>query len=187
VAQSDEVTFQREVQVVLIPDGVPQLLPEGTRGWITQVLGGNYTVQLETGRLVRVGADDADAIGHKPVDDPTIDPDAPVTPERVWDALRSCYDPEIPLNIVELGLIYELTLREHRDESGSPGEGVDVDITMTLTAPGCGMGQVLADDVQSKIKALPGVVGVAVNLTFDPPWGPERMSEAGRLELGMFY
>jgi probable FeS assembly SUF system protein SufT len=183
VGQSDEVTFQREVQVVLIPDGVPQLLPEGTRGWITQVLGGNYTVQLETGRLVRVGADDADAIGRSPVDAPSIDPDAPVTPERVWDALRSCYDPEIPLNIVELGLIYELVLREA--QAGGPG--VDVDITMTLTAPGCGMGQVLADDVQAKVRALPGVSQVAVNLTFDPPWGPERMSEAGRLELGMFY
>jgi probable FeS assembly SUF system protein SufT len=182
VAQSDEVTFQREVQVVLIPDGVPQLLPEGTRGWITQVLGGNYTVQLETGRLVRVGADDADAIGRKPQDDPSIDPDAPVTPERVWDALRTCYDPEIPLNIVELGLIYELVLRE-----APGGEGVEVDITMTLTAPGCGMGQILADDVQAKVRALPGVVNVTVDLTFDPPWGPERMSEAGRLELGMFY
>lgn len=182
MGQSDEVTFQREVTVVLIPDGVPQLLPEGTRGWITQVLGGNYTVQLETGRLVRVGADDADAIGKEKVSAESADPDAPVTPERVWEALRTCYDPEIPLNIVELGLIYELMLKE-----SAAGEGVDVDITMTLTAPGCGMGQVLADDVQSKVRALPGVQEVTVNLTFDPPWSPDRMSEEGRLELGMFY
>jgi probable FeS assembly SUF system protein SufT len=178
---SEEVTFGRETRVVLIPDGVPQLLPEGTRGWITQVLGGNYTVQLETGRLVRVGADDADAIGRERGGSDTID-EGPVTPERVWDALRTCYDPEIPLNIVELGLVYELMLREHEG-----GEGVDVEITMTLTAPGCGMGQVLADDVQSKVQQLPGVADVKVQLTFDPPWSPDRMSEEGRLELGMFY
>jgi probable FeS assembly SUF system protein SufT len=176
------VTFSREVEVVLIPDGVTQLVPEGTHGWITQVLGGNSTVQLETGRLVRVRAADADAIGG-PVEHPgEVDPDAPVTPERVWDVLRTCYDPEIPLNIVELGLVYELQMVE-RDED----DGVDVAITMTLTAPGCGMGQVLADDVQSKVRALPGVHDVKVDLTFDPPWGPERMSEEGRLELGMFY
>jgi probable FeS assembly SUF system protein SufT len=175
------VTFTREVEVVLIPDGVPQLVPEGTRGWITQVLGGNSTVQLETGRLVRVAAKDADAIGGAAPVDANIDPGAPVTPERVWDVLRTCYDPEIPLNIVELGLVYELQMHE-RDDGG-----VGVAITMTLTAPGCGMGQVLADDVQSKVKALPGVTDVTVDLTFDPPWGPERMSEEGRLELGLFY
>jgi probable FeS assembly SUF system protein SufT len=178
---AEEVTFARETKVVLIPDGVSQLLPEGTRGWITQVLGGNYTVQLETGRLVRIGADDADAIG-KTAGAAGEQEQGPVTPERVWDVLRTCYDPEIPLNIVELGLIYELMLRE----SGQ-GDGVDVEITMTLTAPGCGMGQVLADDVESKVKALPGVTDVKVQLTFDPPWSPDRMSEEGRLELGMFY
>lgn len=182
MGQSEEVTLRREVSAVLIPDGVQQMLPEGTRGWITQVLGGNYTVQLETGRLVRINSEDADAIGKSKETIEQADPGAPVTPERVWDTLRTCYDPEIPLNIVELGLIYELVLRE-----AAEGQGVDVDITMTLTAPGCGMGQVLADDVQSKVKALPGVSAVAVNLTFDPPWGPDRMSEEGRLELGMFY
>ncbi|MEQ1501221.1 MAG: iron-sulfur cluster assembly protein [Myxococcota bacterium] len=186
---SEEVTFARETQVVLIPDGVPQVLPEGTRGWITQVLGGNYTVQLETGRLVRVGSADVDAIGREASAAGAVDPDAPVTPERVWEVLRSCYDPEIPLNIVELGLIYELMLKEHAPVEGEPDgvDGVDVDIVMTLTAPGCGMGQVLADDVQSKVRGLPGVAGVNVQLTFDPPWSPERMSEEGRLELGMFY
>lgn len=179
--QSEEVSFLRETQVVLIPDGLTQILPEGTRGWITQVLGGNYTVQLETGRLVRVGTHDADAIGRETAA-ATEDADAPLTPERVWDILRTCYDPEIPLNIVELGLIYELMLKEHEG-----GEGVDVEIIMTLTAPGCGMGQVLADDVQSKVRSLSGVVDVKVELTFEPPWGPDRMSEEGRLELGMFY
>jgi probable FeS assembly SUF system protein SufT len=178
----EEVVFGRETEAVLIPDGFTQLLPEGTRGWITQVLGGNYTIQLETGRLVRVGAPDADAIGKQ--DDASAaeehDPDAPVSEALVWDALRTCYDPEIPLNIVELGLIYGLDLDERDD-------GTDVQITMTLTAPGCGMGQVLADDVEAKVRALPGVGDVKVELTFDPPWSPERMSEEGRLELGMFY
>jgi probable FeS assembly SUF system protein SufT len=183
VHQSEEVTFLREARVVLIPDGVPQVLPEGTRGWITQVLGGNYTVQLETGRLVRVGSDDADAIGREGPSAASADADGPVTPEKVWEVLRTCYDPEIPLNIVELGLIYELMIKEHAGE----GDGVDVEITMTLTAPGCGMGQILADDVQSKVRALSGVADVKVELTFDPPWSPDRMSEEGRLELGMFY
>ena len=178
----DEVTFARDTDVVLIPDGVSQTLPEGTRGWVTQVLGGNYTLQLETGRLVRVASADADAIGRSASDAAPVDPNAPVTPEGVWNVLRTCFDPEIPLNIVELGLVYELVLKEHE-----PAPGVDVLVTMTLTAPGCGMGQVLADDVTGKLKAVPGVADVKVELTFDPPWSPERMSEEGRLELGMFY
>lgn len=185
MGQWDEVTFAREVEVVLIPDGVSQALPEGTRGWITQVLGGNCTVQLETGRLVRVSARDGDAIGRESVPSEAVDPGAPLTPERVWEVLRTCYDPEIPLDIVELGLVYELALRQHPEDDGR--SGTDVLVTMTLTAPGCGMGQVLADDVQSKLRELPGVADVKVDLTFDPPWSPERMSEAGRLELGMFY
>ncbi len=179
----EEVVFSRETEVILIPDGFTQLLPEGTRGWITQVLGGNYTVQLETGRLVRVGQRDAAAIGKEDelAASGDLDPDAPLDEERVWVALRGCYDPEIPLNIVELGLIYGLSLSEREDE------GHDVSIQMTLTAPGCGMGQVLADDVEMRVRAIPGVVDVRVELTFDPPWSPERMSEEGRLELGMFY
>jgi probable FeS assembly SUF system protein SufT len=181
--QWEEVTFGRDTQVVLIPDGTPQVLPEGTRGWITQVLGGNYTIQLETGRLVRVNAADAAAIGREGEAAAAADPSAPLNADRVWDALRTCYDPEIPLNIVELGLIYELSLRERADEDPR----IDVDVTMTLTAPGCGMGQVLTDDVTSKLRALPGVGEVKVDLTFEPPWGPEKMSEEGRLELGMFY
>ena len=178
----EEVTFARDAEVVLIPDGYSQLLPEGTRGWVTQVLGGNFTVQLETGRLVRLAASDADAIGRESsVAEAAFDPDAPVEEEQVWDALRSCYDPEIPLDIVELGLVYGLALEP--DEEG----GTNVQITMTLTAPGCGMGQVLADDVQAKVESLPGVRAARVELTFEPPWSPERMSEEGRLELGMFW
>ena len=100
--------------------------------------------------------------------------------EQVWEALRTCYDPEIPLNIVELGLVYSCLLRDHEDG------GTAVDVLMTLTAPGCGMGQVLADDVQRRVTSIPGVRATQVELTFDPPWSPNRMSEAARLELGMF-
>ncbi len=180
---AEEVVFTREAEVILIPDGFTQLLPEGTRGWVTQVLGGNFTVQLETGRLVRVGRGDADAIGKQDevAADEVFDPDAEVTEDMVWEVLRQCYDPEIPINIVELGLIYELVLDDHA------GGGTLVKIAMTLTAPGCGMGQVLADDVEMRVRSLPGVAHVQVELTFDPPWTPERMSEEGRLELGMFY
>ncbi len=177
----EEVTLARDAEVVLIPDGYNQLLPEGTRGWVTQVLGGNFTVQLETGRLVRLAAADADAIGkEREVEEVSFDPDAPVDDDQVWSMLRTCYDPEIPLDIVELGLVYGLQIEP------SDG-GTDVAITMTLTAPGCGMGQVLADDVQSKVESLPGVRAARVELTFEPPWSPERMSEEGRLELGMFW
>ncbi len=179
--RSDEVVFARETEVVLIPDGFTQLLPEGTRGWVTQELGGNYTVQLETGRLVRVGSDDAEAIGQQAaVGAASFDPDAPLTEAIVWEVLKTCYDPEIPLNIVELGLIYGVALSQ-------TDAGTEVTVTMTLTAPGCGMGQVLADDVEAKARSLPHVVDVVVDLTFDPPWSPECMSEEGRLELGMFY
>jgi len=177
----EEIVFARETEVVLIPDGFPQLLPESTRGWITQVLGGNYTVQLETGRLVRVASADADAIGQELVAVASVDPNAPLTEDMVWSALRTIYDPEIPLNVVELGLIYGVDIR--RD----PGVAAQVNVSMTLTAPGCGMGQVLADDVDTKVRALPGVGQVAVELTFDPPWTPDRLSEEAKLELGMFY
>jgi len=178
----EEVTFTRDAEVILIPDGYPQVLPEGTRGWVTQVLGGNFTVQLETGRLVRLAADAADAIGREAsVAHAAFDPEEPVDEDDVWDQLRTCYDPEIPLDIVEIGLVYGVELTELE------GGGVDVAITMTLTAPGCGMGQVLADDVQAKVEALAGVRQASVELTFDPPWSPERMSEEGRLELGMFW
>lgn len=177
----DEVTFQRETSVILIPDGVSHLIQEGTIGWVTQVLGGNFTVQLTSGRLVRVNAKDAEAIGLDPVPLPEVQrtDDGHIAPETVWEILRSCYDPEIPMNIVELGLIYGLEMR--KGESGTC-----VDVQLTLTAPGCGMGQVLKDDVEGRIGALPGIESVAVELVFDPPWSPERMTEAARLELGMF-
>ena len=177
----EEITFLREMQVILIPDGIPHTIAEGTLGWITQVLGGNFTVQLTSGRLVRVPAADAQAIGQTlapPVEIPKT-PEGDLAPEAVWGVLRSCYDPEIPMDIVELGLVYGLEMRKI-------DAGIHIAIQLTLTAPGCGMGQVLKDDVESKVKELPGGAGVEVELVFEPPWSPELMSEAARLELGMF-
>ena len=180
----EEVAFSRDVRVILIPDGYEIPVEEGARGWITQVLGGHYTVQLDTGRLVRVSSADADAIGREAIKAPSaedVDPDAEVTDEQVWDQLRQCFDPEIPLNIVELGLIYDIEILQ-LDEGGHR-----VNVEMTLTAPGCGMGQVLADDVEFRLRSLPGVRDANIELVFDPPWSPDRMTEAGRLELGMFF
>lgn len=178
----EEVEFSRDVRAILIPDGYEVPVARGTGGWITQVLGGNYTVQIETGRLVRVASRDADAIGKEPMRRvaPVARPDGEVDLEQLWGALKECYDPEIPLNIVEIGLVYDVRLSKH-----DAGHRVEVD--MTLTAPGCGMGQVLADDVERAMLGIPGVFEAQIELVFDPPWTPERMSEAGRLELGMFF
>ena len=176
----EEITFQRETQVIQIPDGLPHTIAEGTLGWITQVLGGNFTVQLTSGRLVRVAAAEAEAIGQRVAEIVEVarTSTGELAPEAVWTVLRSCYDPEIPMDIVELGLVYGLEMHKVDD-------GVRVAIQLTLTAPGCGMGQVLKDDVEAKVKELPSVVEVEVEIVFEPPWSPDLMSEAARLELGM--
>ncbi len=176
----EPITFERDCEVVLIPDGYAITALQGTRGHITQILGGHYTVQLDTGRLVRVNADDADAIGKEPPVHDDEDGGAEVDADRVWARLRRCYDPEIPVNVVDLGLIYRVHV------SDLPSGGKRVDVTMTLTAPGCGMGQVLANDVEQAVRRLPGVDEVQVELVFDPPWSPDAMTEEARLELGMF-
>jgi len=171
------ITFCRNVRVILIPDGEPYTVVEGCVGYITQVLGGNWTVQLNDGRLVRVRGMDGDAIGEESLSPWTAADDGDADEEGIWTRLRCIFDPEIPVNIVELGLVYGLDLEEWT-------EGKAVVVTMTLTAPGCGMGQVLADDVRDAVCALPGVCRVNVDLVFEPPWTPERMTEAARLELG---
>jgi probable FeS assembly SUF system protein SufT len=179
----DRVVFEREIDVIQIPDGTPLTVPAGARGSLMQVLGGNFTVRLETGHLVRVDGAHAEVIGQpSPVAAaPTgADGAAPSLEEVIWSQLRTCYDPEIPVNIVELGLIYALDLQPDADG------GTRARVTMTLTAPGCGMGQVLKDDVTAKVHAIDGISEAEVELTFDPPWSPERMSEEARLELGFF-
>ncbi len=175
---NDPVEFEREIAVVQIPDGTPLTVPAGTRGYVMQVLGGNYTLRLDTGHLVRVAGADATAIGREaPVAlDTATEGDFE---QQVWAQLKTCFDPEIPVNIVDLGLVYGLVVEDN-------GDGKIVKVTMTLTAPGCGMGQVLKDDVESKVRGIAGVVDAQVELTFEPPWGPDRMTEEAQLELGFY-
>jgi len=179
------VTFERDCNAVIIPDGFHVKVPQGTEGVIMQVLGGHYTVRVDTGYLVRIEGVDADAIGEE-VDAALLgDPDGEVDEERVLEVLSTCYDPEIPVNIVELGLIYGVDIEDVEAEGDESADGVKVRVQMTLTAPGCGMGQVLQDDIHRKLSRLVGVMEVEVDLVFDPPWSMEKMSEAARLELGM--
>lgn len=178
----EETTFTRDCDVIIIPDGHETTVPLGALGFITQILGGNYTVQMANGYLVRVNGGDADAIGREPQAQPDLKTDESgnvvVDTEAVWDQLKTCYDPEIPVNIVDLGLVYECEL------GGDADAGWNVAVQMTLTAPGCGMGQVLVDDVTRAVRNIPGVTTADIDLVFDPPWTPDNMSEAAKLELG---
>ncbi len=178
----EEVTVSRDCEVVQIPQGLTVMIPAGTPAVITQALGDSYTIQVPTyGGLYRVSGKDADAIGKALAAAPgeTVDPNAPVSDELIYAQLRNVYDPEIPVNIVELGLVYDLKV-EHLPEGGSR-----VEVKMTLTAPGCGMGDVIAHDAKSRILSVPGVKDAAVEVVFEPPWNQQMMSEAAKLELGM--
>jgi probable FeS assembly SUF system protein SufT len=180
--EHETVTLIRDCEAVLIPSGTPLLLPQGTEVLITQALGGSYTVNVN-GNLARIAPMDADALGYA-IDQPqhnhhtTVN--GKVDEELVWEQLRTCYDPEIPINIVDLGLIY------HCGITPLPGGGNKVDVVMTLTAPGCGMGQFLVEDVRGKIATVPNVTEINVELTFEPPWNQDMMSEAARLETGIY-
>jgi probable FeS assembly SUF system protein SufT len=178
---SQPCSFERDCEVAMIPMGDTVTIPAGTVGYITQALGGSFTVFVD-GNLFRVAGIDADAIGKQPVLPPTLPDDA--TEEDVerllWDQMKTVYDPEIPVNIVDLGLVYRCDLRP--DGRG----GRRVEIEMTLTAPGCGMGDILVDDVRSKLELVPTISEVEVELVFDPPWNHSMMSEVARLETGMF-
>jgi len=177
---SEPVRFERDCLVVLVPQGDEVTLPAGSIGYITQALGGSYTVFVE-GNLFRVAGRDADAIGKEPPE--PLELPAGASDEEVeklvWKQLRTCFDPEIPINVVDLGLVYEANVR-HRDDGQR-----EVQVRMTLTAPGCGMGDILVDDVRSKLELIPTVAEADVELVFDPPWNRNMMSEAARLETGM--
>ena len=177
---SEPVRFERDCPAVLVPQGDAVNLPAGSVGYITQALGGSFTVFVE-GNLFRISGDDADAIG-KPRPEPLRleegAGDAEVE-KLVWEQLRTCFDPEIPINVVELGLVYDCDLE-------TVDGGRKVNIRMTLTAPGCGMGEILVEDVRTKVERVPTVVEADVELVFDPPWTQAMMSEAARLETGMF-
>jgi len=182
-----EVITTRECDAVQIPDGNTVRIPAGTPAVVTQALGDTYTVQLPTlGGLYRIAGADADVIGETPATAAPAEataavasPSGPVEEQLIWDQLRNVYDPEIPVNIVELGLVYDLRVEP------LPSGGSRVQVTMTLTAPGCGMGQVIADDAKRRIEALPGVAEADVEVVFDPPWNQQMMSEAAKLELGI--
>jgi len=175
------VKFERDCAVVMVPEGVEVELPAGTCGYITQSLGGSFTIYVD-GRLFRLAGDDADAIGKEPPPRPSLPDDATdeAVEELIRDQLRTIFDPEIPINIVDLGLVYDCQVTRLGDQERR------VDIVMTLTAPGCGMGDVLVADVRDRLQRIPTVSAVSVELTFDPPWNQAMMSEAAQLETGMF-
>jgi probable FeS assembly SUF system protein SufT len=178
---SEPVRFERDCAAVLVPQGDAVTLPAGSVGYITQALGGSYTVFVE-GNLFRIAGADADAIGKEapePLELPSDAGDEAVE-QLVWKQLRTCFDPEIPINVVDLGLVYDAVV-SHRPD----GERL-VEIRMTLTAPGCGMGDILVDDVRTKLELIPTVAEADVELVFDPPWNRSMMSDAARLETGMF-
>jgi probable FeS assembly SUF system protein SufT len=179
---ASEIQLEQDVEAIVIPHGYRTQLPRGTRVRVLQTLGDSATVAADFGGLFRVDPDQFQAIGLAAPERPDAASEAARPLEdRIWDALRSCYDPEIPVNIVELGLIYDCQVLPP-DADGRH----EVLIKMTLTAPGCGMGDVLAADVESKIQKLPEVSGARVEVVFDPPWNQSMMSEAARLQLGFF-
>ena len=181
----EEVTFSRNAEGIMIPSGEHVLIPNGSHATITQSLGGSYTLITERGLMVRVSGREVEAIGKTPENVPDVKAGDEVTPEKletlVWDQLKTCYDPEIPVNIVDLGLVYLCEVQPADDG------GQNVKIKMTLTAPGCGMGPVLAHDVKGKIEALPGVKSADVEVVFDPVWDRSMMSDAAKLQLGMMW
>ena len=180
---SDAIMLSRDVSVVAVPAGDTITLPKGTEVAITQALGGSYTLMVPTyGGLFRLADKDADAIGKES----RAQTEASQTPlagedleKEIWLRLKTCYDPEIPVNIVDLGLIYDLAVETSAAGSRS------VDVKMTLTAPGCGMGPVIAEDARQKILRLPTVAEARVHIVWDPQWTPQMISETGRKALGL--
>lgn len=176
----ETITTLRDCEGAHVPIGTPVTIPAGSQVVITQKLGGSFTVNVN-GNLVRIDGNDAEALGLPAEQELTKGQEAqgPVTKEQAWSVLSNCYDPEIPVNIVDMGLIYEVDLVEVE-------HGQRAEVIMTLTAAGCGMGPFIIEDVRSKLLDLPGIVEANVDLVFDPPWNRNMMSEAAKLELGLF-
>lgn len=169
------VTTTRDCAALSVPDGGAITIPEGAPVMITQQLGDSFTVNFN-GNFARIEGADADALGKEPVifEFGDVDPSAPVYEEHVREVLKTCYDPEIPVNIVDLGLIYACDIDDH-----------DIHIKMTLTAPGCGMGDVIAKEVERKLLKLPNAKNVSVEIVFDPPWNRDMLTETAKVELGL--
>jgi probable FeS assembly SUF system protein SufT len=178
----DQVTLTREVEVTLIPQGTPMTLPEGETVTITHRLGGNFTVMTHNG-MFRISGANADAIGETvsagSQDAEAAGENGPVHKADLWEALKTVFDPEIPVNIVDLGLVYSLECNE-REEGGHK-----VDMQMTLTAPGCGMGPVIAEDAQMRLESVTGVSEAVVDIVWDPPWNQDMITEEGKMVLGL--
>jgi probable FeS assembly SUF system protein SufT len=175
------VELTRDCEATQIPSGIATTLPQGTPVDITQTLGGSYTVHVLGGGLCRIAAKDADALGLKVADETkaTEGHEGPVEEKAVWDTLKTCYDPEIPVNIVDLGLVYDMKIAPL--ESGRS----TVNVKMTLTAPGCGMGGIIAGDAQQRLLALPGVQEANVEIVWEPQWHHSMITPEGRRILGL--
>ena len=179
--ENEPVVIYRDVPAVMVPAGAEVTLKMGQAGYITQALGGSFTVYVD-GNLFRIAGEDADALGKEIVRQPELPPNATEDDvlKLVWEQLRTCYDPEIPINIVDLGLVYSCEVKPNEDGTRA------VEVKMTLTAPGCGMGEILVDDAKDKLGRIPTVTEARVELVFDPPWNQSMMTEAARLQTGMF-
>lgn len=176
--KNDTIEVTRECEAMLIPSGIKVTIQKGSLVMITQALGNSYTVYVN-GNLARVAGKDGDALGMVILDEPDVN-DIPGTVEdKVWELLKTCFDPEIPVNVVDLGLVYECKISG--DETAQR-----VEIKMTLTAPGCGMGPVLVADIEQKVRGIKEVESIKVDLVFDPPWNRSMMSDVAKLQLGMF-
>ena len=175
------VPLKRACRARMVPSGNEVLLPEGITVNVTQSLGGSFTVYVE-GNLFRIAGEDADALSLEPPEQPTLPENHTESDveKLVWEQMKSCYDPEIPINVVDLGLVYECKLND------LPEGGKRVDVKMTLTAPGCGMGEVLSRDVKEKLESVPSVKQANVEIVFDPPWNRSMMSDEAKLQLGMY-
>jgi probable FeS assembly SUF system protein SufT len=175
------VELGQDCDVTLIPSGQKMTLLAGEQVLITQALGGTFTVQTEGGHLVRISSEDARALGldNEPVGE-EASPSGPFELERVIEQLKTVFDPEIPINVVDLGLIYACDAHLLADGSHR------VEIKMSMTAPGCGMGDILKDDARARVRTVPGVSEVDVELVWDPPWDQSRLTDAARLELGLY-
>ena len=178
--ENEAFILSHDTSAVMVPSGDVIELKAGLSGFITQALGGSFTLYIE-GNLYRLSGEHADAIGKQASILPELPPDATEDDVRdlAWKQMRRCYDPEIPIDIVELGLVYECVVTPAADGTRA------LAVTMTLTAPGCGMGEVLVQDVKEKLEVIPTVTKVEVELVFDPPWNQSMMSEAARLQTGM--
>ncbi len=177
--ETNEIELRRDCEAIQIPAGLRTTVPAGTKVVITQDLGGSYTIACDYG-LFRINEEDADALGLERQTQKKREPTGgDVDEKEVWDQLRTVYDPEIPVNIVDLGLVYDCQV------SKDPASGTRVDVKMTLTAPGCGMGPAIAQDARGKILSIAGVDEADVELVWDPPWNQEMISEVGKMKLGL--